>query len=111
MKTTLGLLLIALVSGCGDSTGTPPQDLAVARDLSTGGGNDLATAADMATAAGDMAAGGDMAGGGMVTLKLEDYLSWCSVAVNNGAAGTTALQTLQFPAGTVVNLGGDKASA
>jgi hypothetical protein len=45
------------------------------------------------------------------TLTLNDYLSWCSVTVNSGTASTTATQTLTFPAGTVVNLGGDKASS
>jgi hypothetical protein len=46
----------------------------------------------------------------MATLKLENYLSWCSVAVDNGAANTTALQTLMYPSGTVVHLSGDMAS-
>lgn len=44
------------------------------------------------------------------TLKIEDYLSWCSVGVNGGASSTAATTTLTFPEGTVVNLHGDKAT-
>src|SRR5258706_10276437 len=49
--------------------------------------------------------------GASATLKLEDYLSWCSVGVNGGATSTTPLQTLSFPVGTLVHLNGDPASS
>jgi hypothetical protein len=63
-----------------------------------------ATAQDMAMQNGDGSSG-------MVTLKLENYLSCCSVAVNGGVANSTATQNLSFPVGTTVNLMGDKLNA
>ncbi len=72
----------------------------------TGCGGGGTTPEDMAKAV----VNGDMASN-MATLKLEDYLSWCSVTVNSGTAATTAVQSLTFPKGTVVHLSADKASA
>lgn len=46
-----------------------------------------------------------------VTLTLENYLAWCSVSVDGGAASTAASRVLQFPKDTVVALSGDKANA
>jgi hypothetical protein len=48
---------------------------------------------------------------GGVTLKLEDYLSWCSVSVNGGAASTDATQTLTVAAGTMVPLSATPSSS
>lgn len=53
----------------------------------------------------------DVDAGATFSLKLENYLSWCSVAVNGGTANTTAVQNLSFPAGTTVNLTGGPANA
>ncbi len=104
MRLLLGALLLI---GCNNNSPAPVPDLSMAAS----GDMAMAPAPDMATAAGDMAmASGDMASGGMVTLTLENYLSWCTVSVNGGAGSTVATQTLQFPSGTVVNLSGDKAS-
>ena len=46
----------------------------------------------------------------LVKLTVQNYLAWCSVSVQGGAATTDAVQTLNVSAGTVVNLSGDKAS-
>jgi hypothetical protein len=46
----------------------------------------------------------------MVTLTVENYLSWCSVTIENGAASTSASQTVMVPAGTVVHVNAVKAS-
>jgi uncharacterized protein YceK len=46
-----------------------------------------------------------------VTLKLEDYLSWCSVSVNGAVASTNATQTLTVPQGTTVPLSATAASS
>jgi uncharacterized protein YceK len=46
-----------------------------------------------------------------VTLKLEDYLSWCSVSVNGAVASTNATQTLTVPQGTMVPLSATAASS
>jgi len=58
---------------------------------------------DLTTAAPDLAGGG-------FKLTLKNYLAWCDVTVD-GSAPSTANQTLTFPAGHIVNLTGDKASA
>lgn len=96
MRTLLAFSALLLI-GCGDDS-TTEQDLAVA---------DLA-GADHAVSAGDLASGD---AGNMATLKLENYLSWCTVTVNGGAGSTTGTQTLTFATGAVVNLGGDKANS
>ena len=79
----------------------------------TGGGSDTA-AGDTATAldagtdgAGDL--GTDSAGG--FTVKVEDYLNWCTVAVNGGATSTATTQTVTVASGGTVALASDKASA
>jgi hypothetical protein len=46
-----------------------------------------------------------------VALKLEDYLSWCSVSVNGGTASADATQTLTVPQGTMVPLSASAASS
>jgi hypothetical protein len=87
MRMTIASLVLGLAA-CGDDSSVA-YDLATAKDLSSG-------AADMASAAGTF------------TLKLENYLAWCTVSVNGGASSTTALQTLTFAPNMVVNLAGDK---
>jgi hypothetical protein len=47
----------------------------------------------------------------MVNLKIENYLNWCSVTVENGAASTMAVITKSVAAGTTVHLGADTADA
>ena len=98
MKTTLASLLcvvafpVLLGTGCGDDSTTTEMDLSsVVHDLS------------MPSNPGD--------GGGMVNLKIENYLNWCSVVVENGAASTAAVITKSVAPGTTVHLAGDTASA
>ena len=52
-----------------------------------------------------------LANGNTATLTLKNYLSWCSVSVNGGAASTASTRTLPFPKNTVVSLDGDKANS
>jgi hypothetical protein len=80
------LAALALLAGCGSSNSTP-----------------ISASTSTTTSTSDAAA--------VVTLKLEDYLSWCSVSVNGGVASTNATQTLTVPQGTVVPLSGDAASS
>jgi hypothetical protein len=86
MRTSLVAMFILCLTACGDDS--VAHDLAPANDLSS--------------------AAGDMAGGAMFTLKLENYLSWCTVSVNSGTSSTSGLQTLSFAPNAVVNLAGDK---
>jgi hypothetical protein len=73
------------------------------------GGQDTG-AADGATS--DASDSGDAASdGGAVTLTVQNYLSWCTVAVNGGGSSTAATQTLNVQPGTVVNVSGDLSSA
>jgi hypothetical protein len=106
MRMTLvtSLMLVALLGGCGDDTGS--GDLAHLQDLSAS--LDMAKATDLAGVQ-DLATNVDAAG--MVTLKIEDYINWCNVSVNGGANSTADPQIFMFPTGTVVNLSGDTASA
>jgi hypothetical protein len=87
------LCAAALAAGCGDDSA---EDLAVVHDLS---GN-----VDMAKPPGD-------GSNGMVNLKIENYLNWCSVSVDSGAASTMAVITKSVASGTTVHLAGDTASA
>jgi len=75
---------MVLLVGCGSSTSAPNY-------------NSTSTSTNTSTAGG-------------VTLKLENYLSWCSVSVNGAAASTDATQTLNVPQGTVVPLSANPAS-
>jgi len=97
MRTYMASLFIFAVAsfgiGCGDDT--TAEDLAVNHDLS-------ATPHDL-SGAGE--------GGTTFTLKVEDYLSWCTVSINGGTGSITATQSLTFSPGTVVNLMADKASS
>ncbi len=45
--------------------------------------------------------GGSTGGGGMQQLTVKDYLSWCSVTVNGGAASSSAAQTVSVSPGNV----------
>ena len=90
----------AALGGCGDDSADVDM-IATIHDLSAASG-DMAKVQDLATSP-------DAAG--MSTLKINDYLNWCTVAVNGGTSSTADPVTLMFPTGTVVNLVGDKASA
>lgn len=98
----------AAVDGGGGETGTeaggPAGDSGATLDS---GGQDTG-AADGALS--DAAGSGDASDGG-VTLTVQNYLSWCTVAVNGGGSSAAATQTLTVQPGTVVNVSGDKASA
>jgi hypothetical protein len=76
--------VLALLIGCGSSYSAP---------------SDSSTSTSTPTSAGE------------VTLKLENYLAWCSVAVNGGAASVDATQTLVVPQGTAVPLTADAANS
>jgi hypothetical protein len=102
LKALFGSLL--LIAGCGG--GSNSTDGPAAGDMSK------ASAADMTTMAmPDMATSSTGDGGGMFTLKLENYISWCALTVNNNAVPIMDVQTLQFAPNTVVNLSGDKKNA
>ena len=46
-----------------------------------------------------------------LTLKIDNYLAWCSVTVNGGSANTSATQTYHFGPDASVMLHGDTKSA
>jgi hypothetical protein len=48
--------------------------------------------------------------GNTATLTLEDFMSWCSVSVDGGAASMAASRMLTFPMNSVVSLRADAAS-
>ncbi len=75
--------------------------------VDTGSQTDTGTRPDASDGAANDA--GDA--GATSTLKIEDYLAWCSVSVNDGGASAASLRTLTVPTGTVVTLSGDTASA
>ena len=47
----------------------------------------------------------------LFTLTINNYLAWCSVSVNGGAASSAATISQAFPPGTLVPLHGDAANA
>lgn len=97
----------AVDSGGGVETGGPAGDSG--EPLDAGGQVDTGSPVDGATT--DASDSGDAASDGGVTLTVQNYLSWCTVAVNGGGSSTAATQTLDVQPGTVVNLSGDLASA
>jgi hypothetical protein len=117
-----GALLACALFGCGGDSETgdaATSDLSMQlADLSAA--VDLLSLPDLAVPIDLTQPGGDAGGGGssdgmlpmpMVTLKLENYLNWCSVSVNGGLPNTMGLQTLTFPPNTVVTLNGATANA
>jgi hypothetical protein len=94
-------------SGGGVEAGGPAGDSG--EPLDSGGQADTGSPVDAATA--DASDSGDAAtDGGGVTLTVQNYLSWCTVAVNGGGSSTAATQTLTVQPGTVVNVSGDLSS-
>jgi ABC-type Fe3+-hydroxamate transport system substrate-binding protein len=83
MTKIMGILLFLVGVGCGSSNSAP---------------NSTSTSTTTSTS-------------GEPTLKLESYLSWCSVSVNGGAASTDATQTLTVASGTMVPLSATPASS
>ncbi len=84
------------------------------RQTDSGSPADAATTAppDAGTEAGDPTDGGVASdGAAAVTLVIENYLSWCKVSVNGGAASTAPTQMVTVAPDTVVNLSGDLASS
>jgi ABC-type Fe3+-hydroxamate transport system substrate-binding protein len=77
--------ILVLLVGCGSSNSTP-------------------SSTSTSTSTGTSAAAG-------VTLKLEDYLSWCSVSVNGAVASTSETQTVTVLQGTAVELSANAASS
>jgi hypothetical protein len=88
----MAIVLLALAAGCSSSSSNPDG---------SGGTGGQATGGTGGQAAGDA---------GTFTLKMENYLTWCTVTEQGTPEGTTALVTMTFPAGTVVNLIGAAAS-
>ena len=78
------MVVLVLLVGCGSSNSTP-YSTSTSTSTSTSGAG--------------------------VTLKLEDYLSWCSVSVNGAAASENATQTLNVPQGTMVPLSASASSS
>lgn len=111
MRTTFIASLILAVFGCdgGMDTDAGMVEIDSGNEVDAGGNGEDAgrDAGGNGTDAGMTDAGG----GGMVRLTVCNYLAWCSISINGGAASTAATQTLDVPAGTVVNLMGDRASA
>jgi hypothetical protein len=102
------------VADGGNSDATSGGDTGSQADASDGGSPvDTGSQTDTGsrTEASDGAAKDAADAGPTSTLKLEDYLAWCSVSVGDGGASSASLRTLTFPTGTVVNLSGDTASA
>ena len=83
MTKIMGILLFLVGVGCGSSNSAP---------------NSTSTSTSTSTS-------------GEPTLKLESYLSWCSVSVNGGAASTDATQTLTVASGTMVPLSATPSSS
>ena len=103
-KTILSLVALStLAVGCGNSTTTADMTVVPPDMVPTGPGLDMTMINTTPDLAGTTS--------GMVTLTIDNYLSWCSVKVNNGTATTTETTTLMVPSGTTVNLSGDKANA
>jgi hypothetical protein len=65
---------------------------------------------DLSSVVHDLSMPSSSGDGGMANLKIENYLAWCSVSVENGAASTNAVITKSVPVGTTVHLMGDTAS-
>ena len=96
-----------LNSNCSDSTSSPGP---VASDA----GADVIVAdgsVSDASVAVDADAAPDTGSTPTFTLKIENYLSWCSVSINDGASNTTATQTMTVAPGTVVKVNGDLANS
>jgi hypothetical protein len=102
---SLIVLSCVVALGCSSSSDNGPSgttDSGTAHDTGTGGGDTGTTTTDSGTSSDTPSEGG-----GNFTLKVENYLSWCNVGVNGGAAKSDAVQTISVPAGTVVNLHAD----
>jgi hypothetical protein len=109
MRTYACLIVLSLLACNNNTTPAPTPDATVLPDQSTTSMPDQSTTSMPDQS---MTATGDAAMGNMVTLKLENYLAWCTVTVNNGTPDSLdSVQMLQFPQGTVVNLHGDTKSA
>jgi hypothetical protein len=95
MRYLLLLVVPFLVVACDDSN-TEADSGPVDAGSVDAGGND----------AGTMDAGTQT-----FTLTIDDYLSWCNVSENGGAASSLATTSATFPSGTVVNLHADAISS
>lgn len=107
----LGTFLVAACSSSSDTSpggtdsGTHPQDSG--SPVTDSGSN-----TDTGSTTTDSGTSGDTGEtGGGFTLKVENYLSWCNVGVNGGAANSNAVQTITVAPGTTVNLSGDALNA
>lgn len=96
MKKTIAIGLLILAAGCSSSSTNP--------DGSGGTGGTGATGGT-----GGQGANGD--GAVTYTLIMQNYFNWCTVTEQGTDEGTVTPVTMTFPAGTVVNLHADTASA
>lgn len=106
MRKFIGLsfALSALgLAACG-SDSTPAIDAAPGVDQAVATVDAPAAAVDAPAAAVDAADTPDAASAAMVTLTVKNYLSWCSVTIENGSPSSAASQTVMVPAGSVVHL-------
>ncbi len=81
MRKTIAIAILILTAGCSSSSTNP-------------GNND-----------------GALDGANTFNLKMENYLQWCLVTEQGTDEGMTEVVNMTFPAGTVVNLHADTASA
>ena len=112
LVSTLALTVFAM-EGCSgsDSGGGTSTGSGAAGPTGTGGATNTSSteSASSTTATGtggatSSSASGMGGGGGCVTLTVKNYLSWCSVSVDNNAASSEATQTECLVPGTKVNL-------
>jgi hypothetical protein len=89
MHKTMAIAFLILAAGCSSSSTTPSGAGGTGGQAPHDGAADTVSPAD---------------GAGTFTLKIENYLSWCSVTEQGTDESSTALVTMTFPAGTVVDL-------
>ena len=68
---------------------------------SSSGGTSTTTGTAGTTTGGTSSTGGSTGGGGMQQLTVKNYLTWCSVTVNGGAASSLAAQTVSVAPGDI----------
>jgi len=99
-------LALSAPAGCGsdggeESTGTPSDSGATGPTVGSGG---TMSGSGGASTVASTASGMGGAGGGCAELTVKNYLSWCSVQVNDGAASTSPEQTFCVAPNTTVKL-------
>ena len=111
-SSILGFMICGVVAfGCSSSSDSGGSSDTGTQVTDTGsGGTDTGTKQDTGGGT-DSTTDSPSEGGGNFTLKVENYLSWCNVAVNGGTAASDATQTISVAPGTVVTLHADPLSS